>query len=157
MKDRDRESVSGGGQRKRGRHRIWSRFQDLSCQHRARRRVQTHGPGDRDLSWSQTLNQLSHPRTPHWTLINIKIHFQNHLFHNYGKLKVLRKSKKSKVLRKIPKGIWLNSMLTFFFVLLIKQQWYNEKKIEFRIRNCGFYLVPTFTRYGIMNTKKDNV
>ena len=50
-----------GRVRERGRHRIWSRLQALSCQHRARRGAQTHGPWDHDLSWSQT---LSHPGAP---------------------------------------------------------------------------------------------
>ena len=50
--------------RERGRHRIWNRLQALSCQHRARHGARTHGPRDRDLSWSRPLNWLSHPGAP---------------------------------------------------------------------------------------------
>ena len=50
--------------RKRGRHRIQSRPQALSCQHRAWCGAQTHEPWDHDLSRNQTLNWLSHPGTP---------------------------------------------------------------------------------------------
>ena len=59
--DRDR-AWTGEGQR--GRHRIWNRLQALSCQHRARRGAQTHGPWDHDLSQSWLLNWLSHPGAP---------------------------------------------------------------------------------------------
>ena len=63
--ERDRVWAGGGDrERERGRHRIWSRLQALSCQHRGRRGAQTHGPQDHDLRWSQTLNQLSHPGAP---------------------------------------------------------------------------------------------
>ena len=48
----------------RGRHRIWSRIQALSCQHRAQLGPQTPKLLDHDLSWSQTLNGLSH-QAPH--------------------------------------------------------------------------------------------
>ena len=47
--------------RERGRHRIRSRLQALSCQHRAWRRARTHGLWDHDLNRSQSPNQLSHP------------------------------------------------------------------------------------------------
>ena len=57
-RETEHEHEQGRG-RERGRHRIWSRFQALSCQHRAWCRAQTHEPWDHDLSWSQTLNQLS--------------------------------------------------------------------------------------------------
>ena len=60
--ERERQSELGRG-RKRGKQ-IWNRFQALSYQHRAQRRSRTHEPWDHDLSWSQTLNQLSHPGTP---------------------------------------------------------------------------------------------
>ena len=53
-----------GKGRERGRHRIRSRLQALSCQHRARCGAQTHGPRDHDLSRSWTLNWLSHPGAP---------------------------------------------------------------------------------------------
>ena len=39
------------------------------CQHRARRGAQTHEPRDRDLSWSRTLNRLSHPGAPDFATI----------------------------------------------------------------------------------------
>ena len=50
--------------RERGRHRIWSRLQPLSCQHRSQHGAWTHKPWDNDLSWSWPLNQLSHPGAP---------------------------------------------------------------------------------------------
>ena len=60
---RERDRVwAGEGQRER--HRIWSRFQSLSCQPRAQCGAQTHKPWDHDLSQSQTPNQLSHPGSP---------------------------------------------------------------------------------------------
>ena len=61
--DRERQSASGRGA-ERGRHRIPSRLQAPSCQHRAWCRAWTHEPWDHDLSWSQTLNRLSHLGTP---------------------------------------------------------------------------------------------
>ena len=45
--ERERKRAStrvGEGQRERGRHRIWSRLQALSCQHRARGGAWTHDP-----------------------------------------------------------------------------------------------------------------
>ena len=53
-----------GRGRERGRHRIGSRLQALSHQLRAQHGAWTHGPWDRDLSWSRTLNRLSHPGAP---------------------------------------------------------------------------------------------
>ena len=53
-----------GRDRERGKHRIKSRLQALSCQHRAWCRARTHKLWDCDLSQSWTLNQLSHPRAP---------------------------------------------------------------------------------------------
>ena len=50
-----------GRGRERGRPRIRSRLQALSCQHRARRGARTHRLRDHDLSRSRTLNRLSHP------------------------------------------------------------------------------------------------
>ena len=61
--ERKTEHEWGRG-RERGRHRIQSRLQALSCQHRARCRVQTHEPWGHDLSRSWTLNWLNHPGTP---------------------------------------------------------------------------------------------
>ncbi|XP_049479363.1 uncharacterized protein LOC125917974 [Panthera uncia] len=60
---RERVQV-GEGQRARRRHRIRSRLQAPSCQHRARRGARTHRPRDQDLSRSRTLNRLSHPGAP---------------------------------------------------------------------------------------------
>ena len=51
--------------RERGRHRIWSRLQALSYQHRAWCGAWTHEPRDHDLSWSLELNGLNHPGAPH--------------------------------------------------------------------------------------------
>ena len=58
--DKERQSMSRGGA-ERGRHRIRSRLQAPSCQHRARRRAWTQRQRDHDLSQSRTLNRLSHP------------------------------------------------------------------------------------------------
>ena len=63
LRDRERQSMSGKGA-EGGRHRIRSRLQTLSCQHRARCGARTHELGDHDLSQSQTFNRLSHPGTP---------------------------------------------------------------------------------------------
>ena len=57
------EHEQGRG-RKRGRHRIQSGLQALSCQHRSRRGARIHRPWDHDLSQSRTLNRLSHPGAP---------------------------------------------------------------------------------------------
>ena len=62
-RQRDTECEQGRG-RERGRHRIWSRLQALSCQHRAWCGARTHKLRDHDLSWSQKLNWLSHPGAP---------------------------------------------------------------------------------------------
>ena len=62
------ENEHGRG-RERGRHRIQSRLQASSCQHRAQRRAQTHKLRDHDLSWSWTLNRPSHPGSPVTSLI----------------------------------------------------------------------------------------
>ena len=50
--------------RETGRHRIWSRLQAPSCQHRTRCGAQTHKLWDHDLGRSQMLNLLSHPGAP---------------------------------------------------------------------------------------------
>ena len=63
MRERDRVRA-GEGKRDRGRHRIWSRLQALSCQHGAWHGARTLELWDHDLSWSQMPNQLSHPRAP---------------------------------------------------------------------------------------------
>ena len=62
--DRERQSMNGVRVRERGRHRIGSRLQAPSCQHRARPGAQTREPRDHDLSRSRTLNRLSHPGAP---------------------------------------------------------------------------------------------
>ena len=50
-----------GRGRDRGRHRIRSSLQALSCQHRARRGARTHRPRDHDPTRSWPLNRQSHP------------------------------------------------------------------------------------------------
>ena len=45
-------------------HRIQSRLQALSCQHRAWCKAQTHRLWDHDLSRSRTLNRLNQPGVP---------------------------------------------------------------------------------------------
>ena len=62
-RDRQTECEQERG-RERGRHRIESRLQAQSCQHRVRPGAWTHKPWDHDLSWSHMPNQLSHPGTP---------------------------------------------------------------------------------------------
>ena len=52
------------GQRERRRHRIQSRLQALSCQHRAWCGARTHKSWDCDLNRSRILNWLSHPGAP---------------------------------------------------------------------------------------------
>ena len=76
---RQRESMSREGA-ERGRHRIQSRLQALSCQHRAQHGAWTHRLWDHDLSWSQTLNQLSDPGVP-GSLLNYIFIFPFYLFH----------------------------------------------------------------------------
>ena len=63
--ERETECKWGRG-RERRRHRIWSRLQAPSCQHRARRGAPTHKPWDGDLSRSWTLNWLSSPGSLVW-------------------------------------------------------------------------------------------
>ena len=69
--DRQTDSVSGGRGRERGRHRIWSRLQALSCQHRSQRGAWIHRLRDHDLSRSWMLNWLSHPGSPRKFLVTI--------------------------------------------------------------------------------------
>ena len=66
LRQRETEHERGRG-KERGRHRIRSRLQALSHQPRAQHGARTHGPLDRDLSWSRTPNQLSHPGAPKLT------------------------------------------------------------------------------------------
>ena len=51
------------------RHRIQSRLQALSCQHRAWCGAQTHELWDHDLRQSRTLNWLGHPGTPEFLVL----------------------------------------------------------------------------------------
>ena len=71
LKERDRMCM-GEGQRERGRHKIQSRVQALSCQHRAQHGSWTHELWDHDLSWGQTLNRLSHPGVPELYILKEK-------------------------------------------------------------------------------------
>ena len=75
--------MNGGGS-ERGRHRIWNRLQALSCQHRDRRRAQTHGRRDHDLSRSRLLNRLSHPGAPLLKSLNPNIKKKNHTLYWWG-------------------------------------------------------------------------
>ena len=61
--DRQTEHEQGRSRVREG-HRIGSRLQALSSQHRARCWAWTHQPWGHDLSWSWTLNRLSHPGAP---------------------------------------------------------------------------------------------
>ena len=64
--ERERERMSGGGAEREGDtgSELWdSRLWAVSTAPRSG--AQTHKPWDRDLSWNQTLSQLSHPGTPY--------------------------------------------------------------------------------------------
>ena len=61
---------AGEGKRERHIHRIRSRLQAPSCQHRVRHRAQIHTLWDHDLGWSWLLNWLSHPGAPIQLLLN---------------------------------------------------------------------------------------
>ena len=66
-----RSQAGQRGKREKGRHRIRSKLQALSCQHRAQCRAWTHELQDHDLSQSRSLDQLSHPGTlSMWFLIS---------------------------------------------------------------------------------------
>ena len=67
--ERQRETQHKWGRGREQRHRIQSRIQSPSWQHRARRRARTHKPWDHDPSWRLTLNRLSHPGAPPVTLL----------------------------------------------------------------------------------------
>ena len=60
LRDRDR-AQAGEGQRER---ETWNLKQAPGSELRASHRVRTHELRDHDLSWRQTLNQLSHPGAP---------------------------------------------------------------------------------------------
>ena len=77
LRDRAR---AGEGQRERGRHRIRSRLQAPSCQHRAPRGARTREPRNHDLSRSERLKRLSHPRAPENTKIFKFYHCPTELF-----------------------------------------------------------------------------
>ena len=66
---RERACEWGRG-RERGRRRIQSRLQALSCQHRARHGARTHNLRDHDLSQGRMLNLLSHPGAPKVETLN---------------------------------------------------------------------------------------
>ena len=83
--------------RERGRYRIRSRFQALSCLHRAPCGARTHEPWDHGLSRSQRLNQLSHPCTP-------EVNFLKSLFSRKFKRLLYLYIKKKNLLYK--KGVW---------------------------------------------------
>ena len=68
QRERDRE-WTGEGPRERGRHRIWNRFQALSCQHRTWCRAWTHELWDHDLSQRQTLIRLRHRGDPMFSFL----------------------------------------------------------------------------------------
>ena len=59
-RQRQRQSTSKEGQRERETQNP-KQAPGSSCQHRARHGARSHKPWDHDLSWSQTLNRLSHP------------------------------------------------------------------------------------------------
>ena len=63
--------LRGGRGRERGRHRIRSRIQTLSCQHKARRGARTHRLRDHDLSQSLTFNPLSYPGAPSYMIFYV--------------------------------------------------------------------------------------
>ena len=71
LRERERgKECKQGRSRERRRHRIRNRLQAPSCQHRAGCGARTDKPRDHDLSWSQTLNRLSHPGAPEFDLLN---------------------------------------------------------------------------------------
>ena len=79
-RQREREHDQGKG-REKGKHRIWSRIQALSYQHRARPRAWTQKLWDHYLSQSWMLNRLSQPGAPiPSTYNNAKIAKQQHAF-----------------------------------------------------------------------------
>ena len=63
----ERPSMSGGGAEREG-DTDSKAGSGLSCQHTAQRGARTHELWDHDLSRSQTLNWLSHPGAPEWSL-----------------------------------------------------------------------------------------
>ena len=63
-RERERERAREQGGAEREGDRTWSRLQAPSCQHRAPCWAWTHERWDHDLSWSQTLNPLSHTGAP---------------------------------------------------------------------------------------------
>ena len=68
FRERETEHEQGRG-KERGRHRLRSRLQAPSCQHRVLGGARTHVLWDHDLSWSGTLDWLSHPSTPQTLVI----------------------------------------------------------------------------------------
>ena len=70
LRKRETEHEQGKG-RERGRHRIQSRLQALSCQHRTWCGAWPHELWDHHLSWSRMLNRLSHPGAPPNEFLNL--------------------------------------------------------------------------------------
>ena len=62
--DRERQSISGRGAERERETQNLKQAPGSELQHRAWRRARTHVLCDHDVSWSQTLNQLSHPGAP---------------------------------------------------------------------------------------------
>ena len=74
LRERKTEYEQGGEKEKETQN--LKQAPSLSCQPRAQRGARTSEPWDHDLSWSQTLNQLSHPGVPESMLFsaNMSIH-----------------------------------------------------------------------------------
>ena len=63
LRDRETEHEQRVG-RERGKHRLGSRFQALSCQRRAQRGARTHKPRDRDGELKSAAQPTEPPRRP---------------------------------------------------------------------------------------------
>ena len=96
--ERNRMQVGERG-RERGRHRIRSRLQALSCQHRAQCGARTHKPQDHDLSRSGRLTNLA-PRRPSRVFV-----LTSHLIISYS-IESWRASQKSGSCRVVGRSWW---------------------------------------------------
>ena len=76
LRQRETEHERGRGREREGDTESEAGLQAPSHQPRARRGARTHGPRDRDLSRSRTLNRLSHPGAPKIIFLNITTDFQ---------------------------------------------------------------------------------